>query len=97
MKKIKLETATSVFDGWDNIPVPIKDAAHPLGQGRWQPIDPDSYIAVKGNSELELPDKSFRWEAGHGCTGWYVESFGDKMFEDTVYLVPKEWYEEVCK
>lgn len=94
MKKNKLEIVLTVDDGYKEIPVPISDAAHPLGDGKWQPINPDEYMAVKGNPKFKLPDKSFRWEVAHGCTGWYVASREDEMFKETVYLVPKEWYEK---
>jgi hypothetical protein len=73
-----LELATEVFDGWSYVSVKA----------------PEGYVAVKGDSEVDVPLDSYYWFDEQGITpGWAKEYLPNetiigKMFPDIVYAIP---------
>jgi hypothetical protein len=92
------EIATTVFDGWENIPIqwPV-----PLFiDGAFVQCGPDKAVALKCNAKIDEektlpspPPESCYWNVEHGCTGWMRNPVATHFFGNTVYAVPVEWYE----
>jgi len=101
----RLQTAKSVFSYYDD-EFPLEEGSKhipktfPNSRGEWVPIDKRELVAVIGNPEYDIPKDALHWNIQHGSTGW-IKAYWDltepskKMFEDTVYLVRKSWYEEI--
>lgn len=98
-RKSKLELVTEVFDGWDNVPVASQEVYN--GKEWVSPSPEGEFVPIKGNPLLEEPQEAFYWNIEHGCTGWFNVDWTNKgnyiprkMGKNTVYAVPRKWYEE---
>ena len=106
-KKSDLELVTTVFDGYDDVPVSSPTTV--FRNGKQTPLEVgEKFIIVKGNSKYFLPKESFTWNIQHGNTGWWCDfafhvnlvhkspdSFSEKMTDGTTYAVLESWYEQI--
>ncbi len=90
----KLKIAETVFDGYKKVPVSIAPKFYK--DGEWVDSDPEGLVAGVGDSSIDEPKTSLYWNVEHGNTGWMRTPHSPgKMTNGTVYLVERQWYEEI--